>query len=246
MQSLTAFTRGARWLPELRAGCISLAVLAVGITGGCRSKKGARDRGESQAGAPVKVQLTCGGDDIRELVVTADVALDTQLCDDEWDAIDVVSPGRVNMLKVIDGRELWLRGAGGRAFVEVRFRGKVTESVDRVSALQIHPVNAAVARTDTIEITHGGTTEKLDVRALRQRFTEHGVRQASLCAIADSFGGASVATITVYGDQPEPLVVSRKECDERGLIVKFSGQGAVRLRQRDGTRIFGAISRIQM
>lgn len=205
---------------------------------GCRSNE------RKQIATPVKVELTCD-DDTRVLDVTADIALDMKLCEDAWDAIDIVSPGRVNMLKVHQGRELLLRRDGNRALVEARSGGKVTDTVDRVTALRIHPIDQGVERKELITLEHAGRSEQLDARNLRRRFTDHGVREASLCAIADSVAGEKATTITVYGDEnATPLVVTRQECEERGLFVKFSGQGAVRLRQREGTRVFATVTRI--
>lgn len=213
--------------------------MLIGLLIGCRS-----DERKPTVAPPVKVELTCD-EDTRTIDVTADVALDMKLCEDAWDAIDIVSPGRTTMLKVIKGREIWLRRGGNGAVVEARSGGKVTDTIDRVTALRIHPIDQAAERKDLITLEHAGTTEQLDARNLRRRFTEHGVREASLCAIADSVAGPQVATITVYGDdKPTPLVVTRKECEERALFVKFSSQGGVRLRQRDGTRVFTTVTRI--
>jgi hypothetical protein len=213
-------------------------VFVLAFVSGCRSEE------RKQIATPVQVELTCD-EDTRMLSVTADLALDTKLCEEAWDAIDVVSPGRVTMLKVNKGRELWLRANGTRAIVEVRSNGKVTDTIDRVTALRIHPSDRDAARNDLITLEHAGTSEQLDARTFRRRFTDHSVREASLCAIADSVAGPEVATITVYGDDnASPLVVTRQECAERGLFVKFSGQGAVRLRQRDGTRVFTTVRRI--
>lgn len=212
-------------------------------TPGCRSKES--PPGAASAVKPVSVQLTCDGE-ARTLEVHGDIGLDSKLCDDEWDAIDVASPGRTNLLKVLPERELWLRRAADRAFVEVRSKGKVTDTIDRVTALQIHPVQQTADRPDTITITHGGTSEQVDGRTLRRRFTDRGVREVSLCSVADRIAGPKIATITVEGETGVPLVVRRAECEQRALFLKFSSQGSVRLRQRDGTRIFASVRRIAM
>ena len=226
------------------ARCQIGAQIAVLIgTLGCRSKES--PPGAASAVKPVSVQLMCDAE-TRTLEVHGDIALDTKLCDDEWDAIDVTSPGRVNLVKVLPERELWLRRAADRAFVEVRSKGNVTDTIDRVTALQIHPVQQAADRPDMIAITHGQTTEQVDGRTLRRRFTERGVREVSLCTVADRIGGPQIATITVEGETGVPLVVSRAECEQRALFLKFSSQGNVRLRQRDGTRIFTSVRRIAM
>lgn len=220
--------------------CALLALLLVG----CRSDHD-RATSKAQPATTVHVELRCP-DETRTLDVKGDIALDEKLCDEPVASIEVEGGSRIARLPMIEHRDVWLRRAPDRAFVEVRSGDKVTDTYDRVTTLLIHAVDEPQVAPKPITITHGGVTEQVDARELRRKVAEHGVREVSLCEAADLLAGPKHGPITVYGESPQPTVITAEQCRARGLLLKFASQGAVRLRQKDGTRIYSTVTRLDL
>ncbi|MGE0869732.1 MAG: hypothetical protein AB7P03_14300 [Kofleriaceae bacterium] len=213
-----------------------LAVLAIGCGSGSRKPVRAE---------VVTVEVWCD-ETLQQITLTGDRKVDQSLCPPPWDAVQIEAGARTEVLRILPGREIWLRRTTDRAFVEVRMDGR-TVIIDGVRAVATRDTTKAHDSPEQLTIVHGGRTEQLTVRQLKQRYgaaTAH-VGEISLCQLATDFGGEA-PTITVEGDADQSQAFTRAQCTERGLLLKLSGQGEVRLRTASGERLLRTVRRITL
>jgi hypothetical protein len=219
---------------------VSRAPLLLLVALGCRSGSH-----KSQPPLPeVKVEIDCD-DQTRQQAVTGDLELDDQLCGKPWSALQIEAGPRIELLRPVAGRQVWLRRAPDRAFIEVRTPGSPITTIDHVTSIEWR--GPPSTQNATIEIATEAGTQNVTFRQLQQRVgsDEPGEgRQLSLCRLADTYGDHP-ATIAVYGELPQAVTFTHDQCASRGLVVKLGGTGDVRLRATsDGERILRAVHRI--
>ncbi|MDX2092580.1 MAG: hypothetical protein SFX73_32245, partial [Kofleriaceae bacterium] len=171
----------------MRLGCLLLVV-------GC----GSDARPPAPVAARVSVQVTCETG-AKQLEVTRDVQLDDALCGAPWRALQLESPARTEIVRAQAAREIWLRRAIDRAFVEVRTPGHPTSKIDRVTAIRW--IGEQAAGPGGIAIVHAGTTRHVGFQELKRQYgaDSQRVSEVSLCRVADDFGNKP-SKITVVGD----------------------------------------------
>ncbi|HVK88327.1 MAG TPA: hypothetical protein VM513_29610 [Kofleriaceae bacterium] len=208
---------------------------------GCGS--GAEPRVPAKA---VSVELWCG-EQPAPLAITRDVKLDASTCGVAWDALELQSPGKTELVRAVPDREVWVRRTKDRAFVEIRTRDQ-RSTVDRVTAIRWLLPGAQQERApEGITIVSAGNAQQLSMHALKQRFgaaTER-VTEISLCRLADAFADHPRA-ITVVGDEGETRRFTREECEQQGALLKLSGKGELRLRLGNGERVIRTVRRVEL
>jgi hypothetical protein len=186
----------------------------------------------------VAVTVSCGGQ-ARTLAVTQDVRIDEHLCGQPWTALRIEHGARTELVKAIAGREVWLRRIGRGAVVEVRGTGAMTfAGVTEIAE------DAPPAHGTSVAIDANGVVTDVTLDDLRARF-EHGGRDMSLCTVAAAYV-AQARTIEVTGEAAQPIIVTPAECAARGLELRISGKGELRLRAADGDHLLQQVTRIRI
>ena len=172
----------------------------------------------------------------------ADLPLDASLCGKPWDRLGIVHGPRTELVRAIAGREAYLVRRASGAAVELRAHGAATASYDGVSEIDAYfPVAAK-----TLAITVAGTTRQVPLDELRRRLAPPGGgRDLSICALADAYAPASTQ-LAITGEAPQPVIVPRAQCRARGLVLRFSGRGDVRLRGPDGAHVLQQVHAIAL
>jgi hypothetical protein len=192
------------------------------------------------AGAPsVAVNVSCAGN-AHSLAVTGDVRIDEHLCGQPWTALRIEHGTRTELVKAIAGREVWLRRVGNRAVIEVRAANAITSTFAGVTEIA---EDAPPPRAATVAIDANGVITDVTLDELRTRF-EHGGREMSLCTVAAAYV-AQPGTIEVTGEAA-PIVVTPAECATRGLELRISGKGELRLRTAAGDHLLQQVTRIRV
>ena len=186
----------------------------------------------------VAVNVSCAGN-ARSLAVTSDVRIDEHLCGQPWTALRIEHGARTELVKAIAGREVWLRRVGHRAVVEVRGTGAMTFAGVTEIAEDAPPPRAA-----TLAIDANGVVKDVTLDELHTRFASGG-RDISLCAVAAGYV-ARARQIEVTGETASPLVVTPAECAARGLVLRISGKGELRLRTATGDHLLQTVTRIRV
>jgi hypothetical protein len=191
--------------------------------------------------AKVTVQVTCGSN-ARSLAVTGDLRIDEHLCGQPWTALRIEHGPRTELVKAIAGREVWLRRNGRRARVEVRGTGAMT--FDGVTEIAEDP---PPSRGASVAIDANGVVTDVTLDDLRARFESAGSggRNISLCAVAAAYV-AGATKIEVTGETARPIVVTPAECAARGLALRISGKGELRLRAASGDHLLQSVTRIRI
>jgi hypothetical protein len=185
----------------------------------------------------VSVLVTCG-DQQRSLAVAADLRIDDQLCGKPWTALRIEHGARTELVKAIAGREVWLHRSGRRAVVEVRGTGAMTfDAVTEIAE------DAPRSRGASVAIDANGAVTDVTLDELHTRFATAG-RDISLCAVAAAYV-AQPRTIEVTGEAA-PIVVTPAECQARGLELRISGKGELRLRAAGGDHLLQHVTRIRV
>jgi hypothetical protein len=182
--------------------------------------------------------VTCAGK-THPLAVTGDVRIDEHLCGQPWTALRIEHGARTELVKAIAGREVWLRRVGRRARVEVRGTGAM--AFDGVTEIA---EDAPPPRAATVAIDANGVVKDVTLDELHARFASGG-RDISLCAVAAGYL-AQVRKIEITGEAAKPIVVTPAECTTRGLELRISGKGALRLRTSAGDHLLQSVTRIRV
>jgi len=195
------------------------------------------------ASVPVSVNVTCG-EQTRSLAVTGDLRIDEHLCGQPWTALRIEHGKRTELVKAVAGREVWLRRVDRRAVIEVRAGSAITSSFDGVTELAEDTPPAPAA---SLEIDANGAITNLALADLRARSEGSGSasRDVSLCALAASYV-AKPRTIEVTGEAAQPVIVTPDECKTRGLVLRVSSQGELRLRTATGGHLLQQVHRIRL
>lgn len=193
------------------------------------------------------VHVTCSDDHARDLEVDGERLLDASVCGAAWDSLGIAHGARTELVRSVAGRQAWLVLRGGRAVVELRAHGAVTASYDGVTEIDMYPPLAApTGAPATLAITVGGTTRQVPLDELRRRLASSGGgRDLSLCALADAYAPASTQ-LAITGEAPQPIIVPRAQCGSRGLVLRFSSRGDVRLRGPDGAHVLQHVRAIAL
>lgn len=195
----------------------------------------------------VYVHVTCSDDHARDLEVDGERVLDASVCGAAWDSLGIAHGPRTELVRAVAGREAWLLQRDGRAVVELRAHGAVTASFDGVTELDIYPSLAApTGGPATLAIAIAGTTRQVPLDELRRRLASSGGgRDLSICALADAYAPASTQ-LAITGEAPQPVIVPRAQCESRGLVLRFSSRGDVRLRGPGGAHVLQHVRAIAL
>jgi hypothetical protein len=192
------------------------------------------------ADAPsVAVNVTCAGK-TRSLAVTGDVRIDEHLCGQPWTALRIEHGTRTELVKAFAGREVWLKRSGHRAVIEVRAAGAITSTFPGVTEIA---EDAPPPPAATVAIDANGVVKDVTLDELHTRFAS-GNRDVSLCAVAAGYV-ANARQIEVTGEAA-PIVVTPAECTARGLELRISGKGELRLRTATGDHLLQSVTRIRI
>jgi hypothetical protein len=205
--------------------------------------------GSHAAPTAVAVEVICG-DRTSQQPVIGDIALDEHLCGEPWSGLEIEAGSgagaKMELLRAVEGRSVMLRRTRTYALVEVRGPGTARSTLEHVTRIRWRGAHEdATART--LAITTHGVTKQLPLDELRRRYagSGNGARELSLCQLAgDSL--PNVAKITVYGEHADPVETDMVGCQSRGLVLKLSDQGAVRLRAAVGERLLQNVERIEL
>lgn len=191
----------------------------------------------------VSVNVTCG-EQTHALAVSGDLRIDDHLCGQPWTALRIEHGPRTELVKAIAGREVWLRRVDRRAVIEVRAAGAITSTFDGITEIA---EDAPPPPAASVEIDANGVVTPLALADLHTRFKGTGSanRDVSLCALAESYV-AKARSIEVTGEAPQPIVVTPDECSTRGLVLRVSSQGELRLRTATGDHLLQKVQRIRL
>ena len=188
----------------------------------------------------VAVNVSCAGK-ARTLAVTGDVRIDEHMCGQPWTALRIEHGPRTELVKAIAGREVWLRRNGRRAVIEVRAAGAITSTFAGVTEIA---EDAPPPRATTVAIDANGIVKNVTLDELHTRFAS-GNRDLSLCAVAAGYV-AQPRQIEVTGETAQPIVVTPADCTARGLVLRISGKGELRLRTAAGDHLLQQVTRIRV
>lgn len=191
----------------------------------------------------ISVDVTCGGT-THSLAITGELRLDEHLCGQPWTALRIEHGRRTELVKAVAGREVWLRRIDRRARIEVRVAGAITATFDGVTEIAEDAPPPAPA---SVEIDANGVVSTLALADVAMRFRGSATRgrDTSLCALAAAYV-ASARRIEVTGEAPQPVVVTSEECATRGLVLRVSSRGQLRLRTAAGDHLLQQVIRIRM